>query len=950
MTNKDNKIVNIGIDLGTTNSVLAYVNLKPNGDIVSKVLDVNRPVDMYSAVTGQSKLSKEKKPTLPSFIYYVEENGYRPIVGDFAKKQYSLRPHLVAKSIKSQMGKPYAEGLSPDIPDKKPSQISAQILKHLLSEASSSLKTKITDAVITVPANFDSAMCKATKDAAELAGIKVRNDDGSERKILLSEPNAVIYDLFNQIRNGEIPSTILDLSETKKVLVFDLGGGTLDITMHEIRRRHDVEDGTLKISEIATNRYTLLGGDDFDEAIAEEMFKRYVMQYKSYPEQADMIRKKKNEVMPQLRVFAENLKIELNTAVSSGDDYNSGWFDDDECNNENSFDVGGNIHSIGLAYDDTFSQEEIENILSVYMADDLKFDDYKKIENISNTRNIIFPILDVLEKAGKKLDTDSVRVDAVIVNGGMSKFYMVTNRLTRFFGFEPIVVLDPDQSVARGAAVYHYLLTHNSEDLTDEMKAVGDTTPAEPAVRKEKTPYNPRTNTATVLRKNNNHIGIEWGRSILNDCLYLGLKNGVKEEIIPTGAELSYTSEIKKGFQIPIGQDTVAIPIQSRNLDGTYRNIAKGSISFSKKSSLERKVAFVINMDENKVITMKAWTYFGNDENDRCETGIATIAIDNTNFMNAKGSKKIIAPSGSKLNPHASVNSLIALCQKLEKNTKDKKNISNQIKIEMQNICSAVNKKDFSEIVVKALKYNNCNEARMRLFIIARRLMSEWEQSQKKEIANLCISQLGGILKGFDCHGARKNVNIQAVYTLGFCGNENQLKQLEAIHNISGYQQSCIYAHAISKTCVEWLIEKFNADIKNFNNMKSNNLQMTAYAVGLALNQNNSNDIVPQNVIKTVDKLSEVVSSGALLIEQLTPCILSLGWICDRRNYFKSDIDSEKISEICNLLTYDINYLYTEDIAQKCQRSCNIALKLIGGEELSEEDEKYLLEKIECIA
>lgn len=96
----------VGIDLGTTNSVLATINEKPNGDIVSKVVDISRAVDMYNAVSGEAKLTTTKKPTLSSCVYYRQERNYAPLVGDFAKMQYPLRPHLVAKSIKSQMGRP----------------------------------------------------------------------------------------------------------------------------------------------------------------------------------------------------------------------------------------------------------------------------------------------------------------------------------------------------------------------------------------------------------------------------------------------------------------------------------------------------------------------------------------------------------------------------------------------------------------------------------------------------------------------------------------------------------------------------------------------------------------------------------------------------------------------------------------------------------------------------
>ena len=268
----------VGIDLGTTNSVLATVNIRPNGNIVSKVVDLDRAVDMYNAGQG-AKFTLKKNPILPSCVYYNDEKNYQPIVGDFAKGRYALRPYLVAKSIKSQMGNAYAEGLSSNIPDKTPAQVSARILEHMLRNAAKTYHLeKIDDAIITVPANFDFIMRQATLKAAELAGIKIRKADGSPRQILLSEPRAVIYDFINQVRNGEIAAQILDLSAKKNVMVFDLGGGTLDITLHEISRRPDAPE-ILKVQDISTNRYTLLGGDDFDLCLAKIMFEHYLGQY-----------------------------------------------------------------------------------------------------------------------------------------------------------------------------------------------------------------------------------------------------------------------------------------------------------------------------------------------------------------------------------------------------------------------------------------------------------------------------------------------------------------------------------------------------------------------------------------------------------------------------------------------------------------------------------------------
>ena len=199
INNEEHNDLCVGIDLGTTNSVLATVNLKANGDIVSKVVDLPRAVDVYNSAAGKARLNTQKKPLLPSCVYYREEHGYEPLVGDFAKNQYALRPHLVAKSIKSQMGSAHAEGLADEIMDKTPAQVSARILQHMLREASKIYRTEIKDAVITVPANFDSVMCQATRDAAALAGIQVTNKDGSER---VSPANASAYADRTCLRHG----------------------------------------------------------------------------------------------------------------------------------------------------------------------------------------------------------------------------------------------------------------------------------------------------------------------------------------------------------------------------------------------------------------------------------------------------------------------------------------------------------------------------------------------------------------------------------------------------------------------------------------------------------------------------------------------------------------------------------------------------------------------------
>lgn len=297
------------------------------------------------------------------------------------------------------MGNPVAEGLSPNVPDKTPAKISSRILEHMLkSVARIYRQDEIKDAVITVPASFDSIMCQATLNAAELAGIQIRNADGSLRSILLPEPQAVIYDFMNQVRNSEISDKILDLNAPKNVMVFDLGGGTLDITLHKISRRNNNAE-ILNIEDLAINRYTLLGGDDFDLALAKNMFARYLEQFRTRPEIVNKIKREENAVMPQLLNQTEELKIRV--SMDHSEEFgNMNAFDNAWGDEADNYAVGGAIGATGYAYDDNFTTQELEKIWRVFMGEEIK-----------------------------------------------------------------IVALDTDQSVARGAAVYHYYLHKYAENI-----------------------------------------------------------------------------------------------------------------------------------------------------------------------------------------------------------------------------------------------------------------------------------------------------------------------------------------------------------------------------------------------------------------------------------------------------------------------------------------------------
>ncbi len=925
----------VGIDLGTTNSVLATINLKANGDIVSKVVDLPRAVDVFNSSLGRGRLNTQKRSLLPSCVYYREEYGYEPLVGDFAKNQFALRPHLVAKSIKSQMGKAQAEGLAQEIMDKTPAQVSARILKHMLKEAGKIYRTEITDAVITVPANFDSVMCQATREAAAMAGIKVTDSDGSERAVLLSEPNAVIYDLINQVQNGEISNHIIDLNSEKNVMVFDLGGGTLDITMHKIKRREDYPD-ILKVDEIATNRYTLLGGDDFDAAIAAVMFEHYQKQYATYPEIVHKLQQEKKAIMPQLINYAEALKLDVSERAGSNaacSDDDMGWGDDEE-----EFVVGGNMGGIGYAYDDSFTKEDIEAILAPFMGNNLQFDDYKNLDTLNGTRNIIYPVLDVLYKSSTKLG-DGFKVDAVIVNGGMSKFYMVTKRLEEFFGFEPIVALDPDQAVARGAAVYHYYLHKHAQQMQEDMRLVGagaDKAGVLPTPQKQQ-------QKAQAVRP-----AIEWGNKILNDSLYLGMRDGAVRELIPGGTTLPYQSDFIKGFQLLPGKGEIAIPIKRRNLGKGYQTIGNGRLKLQTGGYADGAyVAIRVKMNASKVITMEMQLSRDYAGHEVWENKVAEIVIGSLDD-GAANKIKMVAPLGGRLDVVNELHGMQLICERslYAKGNRGQKAVK-MLAQYVTKISAAANKDEFAEPILNLLKESNNDDLRQRLLLIARRHAASWTEIERRKLARECMNLLQTELKGFECSGSRVNTNIQAIYTLACCGSSEQIADLVALKRQSRYYSACLYAFGKKQQEGAYIYDCFALDAYAQN--KKSNLQTTAHALAMALRLDTGCRVKDIDVKKVIKDLCFVINNRTVYDERycsdITCCILALGYACDQR--FEGNVLPQELKDMVAETFDRLPFIYPTEVLRHLYRIIDVSGKMFDGQVLSHDDEEFLLQSLE---
>lgn len=784
-------------------------------------------------------------------------------------------------------------------------------------------------------------MCQATRDAAALAGIQVTNKDGSERPVLLSEPNAVIYDLINQVQNGEISNHIIDLSSEKNVLVFDLGGGTLDITMHKIKRREDCPD-VLKVDEIATNRYTLLGGDDFDQAIADVMFEHYQKQYSTSPMVVRKLQQEKKAIMPQLLNYAEELKLELSERRQAESSYAAddsfGWDDEEDAEE---FFVGGNMGGIGYAYDDSFTQEAVEKILQPFMGKNLQLADYKKIDSLQDTKNIIYPILDVLQKSAAKLG-DEVKVDAVIVNGGMSKFYMVTDRLREFFGLEPIVALDPDQAVARGAAVYHYYLHKYAKQMQEDMRMVGAEAPAlQPLPGKAAAP---RAAAAAVQQC----AAIEWGKNILNDSLYLGMRDGAVQELVAGGTDLPYQSDYIKGFQLLPDKAEIAIPIKRRTFGDTYQTIGNGHLKLEHGYKDGAYVAIRVLMGSNKVLSMEMLLSSDVDMHQILEQETAEIVIGGDNPDAPATKLKFNPPAGTKLNVHNELHGLQTLCER--KSTAKgnvPKDVINKLSQRTSSIAAAGNKAEFARPLLEMLCYTNNDELRLRLFTIARKHVAYWTEQQRQSLARECLNQLQGVLQGFPCYGLKINVNIQAIYILGCCGSKEQVAKVQPLAAENRYYTASLYALGKSRVAGSFVQEVFQRDAYCESNKC--NLQVTAHALGMALRLEDGGRAAGLDVDKAVEDLCFIINNRTVLdvnySSEIVCCLIALAYACDQR--FGGNTVSAASMELARQTLANLNRNYSTEVMMRLAKAAGVAYKMLDGESLSEDEEEFLLKKLE---
>ncbi len=357
----------IGIDLGTTNSCVA-------------VFEGGEPVVIPNP---------EGARTTPSVVAFTK--GGERLVGQVAKRQAITNPERTVSSIKREMGSNYK--VTVDGKSYTPQEISAMILQKLKADAEAYLGTTVTEAVITVPAYFSDAQRQATKDAGKIAGLEVKR--------IINEPTAAAL-AFG-----------MDKEEDQKIMVFDLGGGTFDVSILDI-----TGDGVVEV--LATAGNNRLGGVDFDKKIIDWIANQFKAEY-------GIDLRLDNMAHQRLKEAAEKAKIELSGVTTT------------------------NINLPFITADAT-GPKHFDADLSRAKFDEL-------------TADLVEATMIPTKQALKDAKLSTSEINKVILVGGSSRIPAVQEALKKFVGKEPFKGINPDECVAMGAAIQGGVLGGEAKDI-----------------------------------------------------------------------------------------------------------------------------------------------------------------------------------------------------------------------------------------------------------------------------------------------------------------------------------------------------------------------------------------------------------------------------------------------------------------------------------------------------
>jgi len=402
----------IGIDLGTTNSAVAYIR------------DVK---DKKSATIIENDQGQRTTPSIVSYTVNPTSNKIEKVlVGLQAKRQQMINPEntyfatkrLIGRSFndeevqrdmkrvpfKIMKGSTNGDDVSLKISNgesKSPKDIGAAILTYLKTTADSYLNEHIDKAVITVPAYFNDSQRQATKEAGKLAGLNVLR--------VVNEPTAAAlsFGLDDKMKNGERKNGLL--------AVYDLGGGTFDISIL------DIEDGVFEVR--STNGDTHLGGEDFDNIIVDYLLKQFISQNGDEQKLSLQTLQQNRALMQRLRDAAENVKIQLSHVKTA------------------TVDIPFLCNNLHLHLE--MKEEELDNM----------------------TLHLINKTIPPVKKALRDADIETEDIDEVIMVGGMTRMPKIRKTVEDLFNKKPNTSVNPDETVAIGAAIQGGIISGEIKDV-----------------------------------------------------------------------------------------------------------------------------------------------------------------------------------------------------------------------------------------------------------------------------------------------------------------------------------------------------------------------------------------------------------------------------------------------------------------------------------------------------
>ncbi|MBE9235297.1 Hsp70 family protein [Anabaena aphanizomenioides LEGE 00250] len=418
----------LGIDLGTTNTVIAQAQQALMRNLAVKAVGVN--VKNEGGALYRTEL-------IPSSVRFSKLDNSE--IGKHVRSRYYAFRDQTILAWKHDIGtlkdgKPFEYELT--IGKIKPEQAASEVLKFCREKLLEYQVDLGGGVVITHPASYEPDAIKATREAAKLAGWK--EDD----IVLLPEPKAALYDFLHGLLNGDI-FAILDTSRPLNILVYDLGGGTLDTSLHKVEWNSQISQ--FLIDDIAIGSRTRVGGDQVDERIVDYLFaKNSKIQRLSAPDQ--------KKLWHELRIYAEKFKQVWGAEYLSHPDQEEFNLPFDYIALDGNFSIFYKINYRQM-------QEALKDLLCLDIKPELieKLDPkiaFNESPFTDRRDTFVVPVLDVLLKTKDRLGTVP-KVDAILLNGGMTYFPLIRERLERLLPGTLILSQgNPDLAVARGAALY----------------------------------------------------------------------------------------------------------------------------------------------------------------------------------------------------------------------------------------------------------------------------------------------------------------------------------------------------------------------------------------------------------------------------------------------------------------------------------------------------------------